>query len=107
MSVIWWKKEESELLKKLYPTESRETIIKALKNKTWYAIQKEAKGLGLERSHKAKYPGRPKKKLRTSVTKKELQTLFLKNQELTVYEIAVKLNTTAEVVRRCMFRYGL
>ena len=49
MSVIWWNAEERKILRKLYPYADKKEIIKALKNKSWYACQKEAKSLGLKR----------------------------------------------------------
>jgi len=49
---------------------------------------------------------RRKKKPRTSLGKKELKTL-LDNPNLTIYQIAKRLRTTAEVVRRHIERYGL
>ena len=103
MSIIWWTDEEREILKNLYPGADKKVILKTLKNKTWYACKKEADQLGLKRTDKS---GRPKKKPRTSVTKTELKKL-LWNEDLTVYDIAKKLNTTPDVIRRCMFRYDI
>ena len=58
MSVIWWTDDQRDLLKQLYPAKDKKEILKALKPKTWYAIQKEAKELGLKRE--VKNTGRPK-----------------------------------------------
>ena len=103
MSIIWWTDEEREILKKLYPDTPEKEILKKLKNKSWYACKKEAGLLGLKRSLKK---GRPKKKKRTSVGKKQLEKL-LNETDYTIYEIAEKLNTTPDIVRRCIFKYGL
>lgn len=103
MSIIWWTDEEREILKNLYPRADKKVILKTLKNKTWYTCKKEAYQLGLKRTAKM---GRPKKKKRTSVTKTELKKL-LWDEDLTVYDIAKKLNTTPDVIRRYMFRYNL
>ena len=103
MSVIWWTDDEREILKNLYPKAEKKIILKTLKNKSWYACQKEARRLGLKRLVKK---GRPKKKKRTSVGKKQLEKL-LNETDLTIYEIAVKLNTTPDIIRRTIFKYGL
>ena len=103
MSIIWWTDEQREILKNLYPKTDKKVILKTLKNKTWYACKKEAARLGLTRSVKM---GRPKKKKRTSVGKKQLEK-YLKETDLTIYEIAKKLNTTPDVVRRSIFKYDL
>ena len=104
MSVIWWTDDEREILKNLYQRAAKKVILKTLKNKSWYACQKEAKRLGLKRVKQKR--GRPKKKKRSSVGKKELEKL-LNETDLTIYEIAVKLNTTPDIIRRTIFKHGL
>jgi hypothetical protein len=105
MSVIWWTDEENELLKQLYPkTIDKNDIIKALKNKSWYAIKKQADLLGIKRD--VRNPGgRPKKKPRIHLGHKELAEILKKN--LTIDEIAKKLRTTPDTVRRYIQKYGL
>lgn len=104
MSVIWWTAAEREILKNLYSRADKKIIISTLINKSWYACQKEAKRLGLKRNKEKR--GRPKKKKRTSVGKKQLAK-FLNDTDLTIYEIAEKLNTTPDIIRRCIFKYDL
>jgi transposase len=105
MSVIWWTDEDNELLKKLYPkTIDKNDIIKALKNKTWYAIQKQAKELGLKREVK-NTGGRPKKKPKQFLGKNQLMILLKK--DLTIEEIAKKLRSEPHIVRRFIQKYGL
>jgi len=103
MSVIWWTDDEREILKTFYPNSAQKVILKKLKNKTWYACRKEAERLGLKRELKK---GRPQKRKRTSVGKKQLAKL-LNETDLTIYEIAEKLNTTSEIIRRTIFKHGL
>lgn len=103
MSIIWWTEKEREILKNLYPETDMKVILKTLKNKTWYACKKEAERLGLKRSATK---GRPKKKKRTAVGRKQLEKL-LNETDLTIYEIAEKLNTTPDIIRRTIFKYGL
>lgn len=105
MSVIWWTDEENELLKELYPTTiDKNDIIKALKNKSWYAIKKQATLLDIKREVE-NLGGRPKKKPRIHLGHKELAAILEK--DLTIDEIAKKLRTTPETVRRYIQKYGL
>ena len=105
MSVIWWTDEQNKLLKQLYPkTVDKNDIIKALKNKSWYAIQKQVKLLGLKREVK-NTGGRPKKKPKQFLGPKQLTALLEKN--LTIEEIAKKLRSEPHVVRRYIKKYGL
>ena len=103
MSIIWWRPEERNILRQLYPTTRKEEILKALKNKTWYACQKEAKELGLQR--KSSNAGRPKKAPKYYVGKNQLAKLL--KEDITVEEIAIKLRVKPDIVRRCIFKYGL
>jgi hypothetical protein len=104
MSVIWWTPEQSEILKQLFPTKSKKEILKALKPKTWYAIEKKAKELSLKKE--IKNPGgRPKKKLRQMLGKNELTELLRK--DLTIDDIAKKLHSESHIVRRFIQKYGL
>jgi hypothetical protein len=105
MSVIWWTDEEIELLKQLYPkTIDKKEIIKALKNKSWFAIKKQAELLDIKREIK-NHGGRPKKKLRQVLGKNELTELLRK--DLTIDDIAKKLRTEPHIVRRFIQKYGL
>ena len=105
MSVIWWTPEENELLKQLYPkTLDKKDIIKAMKNKTWYAIQKQAKELGIKRE--VENPGgRPKKEPKQFLGEKQLRQLLEK--DLSIEDIAKKLRTETHIVRRFIQKYGL
>jgi hypothetical protein len=105
MSVIWWTDEQNELLKQLYPnTIDKKEIIKALKNKTWYAIKKQAEFLGIKREIK-NTGGRPQKKPKQFLGKNQLQILLQK--DLTIEEIALKLRSEPHIVRRYITKYGL
>lgn len=123
--VNWkWTEEQREILRKLYPTGLKEDIIKAISihavenepPKSWHSIQKEASRLGIKRifasppeefaKKLARKRGRPKKP-KTSVGRRQLEQLLAKNPDLTVYEIAQRLKTTPDLVRRYLFRYGL
>lgn len=104
MGVIWWTDEEREILINLYSMADKKTILKTFKNKTWYAVQKEADRLGLKRS--AQKRGRPKKKPNYFLSKKKLEKL-LSDTDLTIDEIAAKLKTTPDIVRRNIIRHGL
>jgi hypothetical protein len=105
MSVIWWTDEEKELLKQLYPqTLDKNDIIKALKNKSWYAIKKQAKEMGIKRE--VRNPGgRPKKKPKQYLGKKQLTEILRK--DLTIDEIAKKLRAEPHIVRRYIQKYEL
>lgn len=103
MSVIWWTDQQTELLKQLYPAKDKREILKALKPKTWYAIQKQAKELGLVRTA-PKY-GRPKKKPKQFLGERQLRNLLQK--DLTIDQIAKKLRSEPHIVRRFIQKYGL
>lgn len=103
MSVIWWTDEQKELLKQIYPNGTKKDLLKALKPKSWYAIYKEAKALGLTRN--PLNMGRPKKKPRIHLGHKELAEILKK--KYTINEIAKKLRTTPETVRLYIQKYGL
>lgn len=103
----WWSEEDRKILVKMYPDKSKEEILKVLnteyKKKTWAAIQKEASRLNIKREIKS--PGRPKKKPKNYLGKKQLTELLKK--DITIDEIANKLRTTSDVVRRYILKYGL
>ena len=104
MSVIWWTDEERDVLKELYPSVDKKAILKRLKNKSWYACQKEAKELGLQRTPPK--GGRPKKKPKQYIGGAQLEKI-LNETELTIDEIAKRLRTTPEIIRRYIHKYGL
>lgn len=105
MSVIWWTDQENELLKQIYPnTIDKNDIIKALKNKSWYAIKKQAELLGIKREVK-NTGGRPKKKPKQFLGEKQLREILKTN--LTIMEIAKKLRTEPDIVRKFIQKYGL
>src|SRR4030042_6014360 len=103
----WWSEEDREILKKLYPTATKEELLKALngeyKHKTWVAIQKEASRLKIKRE--VQNLGRPKKKPKNFLGKNQLTELLKK--DITIDEVAKKLRTTPEIVRRYIRKYGL
>src|SRR4030042_2612569 len=105
MSVIWWTDEQNEILKQLYPkTIDKKNIIKALKNKSWYAIKKQSLLLGIKRE--VRNPGgKKKKKPKQFLGQNQLTSLLKKN--LTIEEIAKKLRTEPHIVRRYIQKYGL
>jgi len=103
----WWSEDDREALKRLYPAASKDEIMQALngenRKKTWFAIQKEASRMSIQRT--VPRLGRPKKKLKTYVGKNQLKKLMEK--DLTLAEIGEKLNAAPEIVRRYVFKYGL
>ena len=104
----WWSDDDIEILKQMYPNAPKEEILKALngknRDKTWTAIQKRASKLGIRRH--VKNPGRPKKKKRYFIGKRELENL-LNNTNLTIDEIAKKLRTDPDIIRRAIRKYEL
>ena|SRR4030042_2016700 len=105
----WWSDEDRKILKQLYPTATKEELLKALngeyKRKTWTAIQKEASRLKIKRDIKFNKGGRPKKKPKQFLGQKQLASLLEKN--LTIEEIAKKLRSEPHIVRRYIQKYGL
>lgn len=103
----WWSDEDRKILKELYPAAEKKDILKALnsknRKKTWMAIQKEASRLEIKRE--IKISGRPKRKPKQYIGKKQLASLL--ETELTINEIAKKLRTTPDVVRRYIHKYEL
>ena len=105
----WWSDEDRQILIKLYPSATKEKILETLnkkfKTKTWSAIQKEASRLKIKRKVKYNKGGRPRKKVKNFIGKKQLSALLEK--DLTIQEIAEKLRTTPDIVRRYIFKYEL
>lgn len=103
----WWSDEDREILKKLYPSAEKKEILQALnlktRTKTWSAIQKEASRLKIKREVISS--GRPKKKPKRFLGKKQLSALLEKN--LTIQEIADKLRAEPAIVRKYIHKYGL
>jgi hypothetical protein len=103
----WWSEEDLKILRALYPTAPKKEIIKALnfqyRKKTWTAIQKKASRLKIERL--VANPGRPKKKPKNYLGKKQL--LEFLGKDLTIDEIAIKLRSEPHIVRRYITKYGL
>lgn len=101
-----WREEEYGILETLYPRAEKSIILKELKKRSWSDIQEKAESLGLKRLiSDAPKPGRRKRKHRVSISKTELATLWVK-RDLTIYDIAKRLKTTPDVVRRTVFKYG-
>src|SRR4030043_1315168 len=105
MSIIWWTDEQTDLLKKLYPAADKKEVLKALKPKTWYAIQKQADALNLKRNENILKGGRPKKKPKQFLGEKQLRLLLQK--DLTIEQIAKKIRTEPHIVRKFIQKYGL
>ena len=103
MSIIWWTDYDIDTLKKLYPNTPKDKLIKELKNKTWYTIDKKAKELGLTRNPKLTV--RQKKPPKQFLGKSQLRLLLEK--DLTIEQIAKKLRTEPHIVRRFIQKYGL
>lgn len=103
MSVIWWTPDDVDTLKKLYSNTPKDRLIKELKNKTWYAIDKKAKELELKRDPKLTV--RQKKPPKQFLGEKQLRTLLEK--DLSIEDIAKKLRTEPHIVRRFIQKYGL
>jgi len=103
----WWSEEDREILKKLYPVATKSEILKSLngkyRKKTWSAIQKEASRMKIKR--KVVKPGRPKKKPKQYLGKKQLEELL--QTDLTIDEIAEKLRSAPDIVRRYIYKYKL
>jgi hypothetical protein len=112
-----WTTDDISRLKRLYPNQTQRVILDAFKGRSWNAIQKAASRLGIKRilvetgiiyQNKDQLSASIKTNhsLKLVIKKKTLQRLFIQ-QELTVDEIAFKLKVHSDVVRRCIFRYGL
>jgi hypothetical protein len=105
----WWSDEDREILMNLYPSVTKEELLKALnseyRKKTWPAIQKEASRLKIKRNVKFNKGGRPKKKPRQVLGKNELTELLKK--DITIDDIAKKLRTEPHIVRRFIQKYGI
>ena len=105
----WWSDEDKGLLKNLYPVATKEELLNALnseyRKKTWSAIQKEASRLKIKREVENIKGGRPKKKPKNFLGKKQLTELLKK--DITINDIAKKLRTTPEIVRRYIQKYEL
>mgnify|MGYP000521880505 CR=1 FL=1 len=103
MSVIWWTPEQLDILKKLYPSKPKKEVLKELKPKTWYTIDKKAKELKLLRDPKLQV--RQKKPPKQFLGKAQLTKMLEK--DLTIEEIAKKLRSEPHIVRRYIQKYGL
>ena len=103
MSIVWWTDYDIDTLKKLYPNTPKDKLIKELKNKTWYTIDKKAKELGLIRDPKLTV--RQKKPPKQFLGEKQLRILLEK--DLSIEDIAKKLRTETHIVRRFIQKYGL
>jgi hypothetical protein len=99
-----WSTYEHEVLEIFYPRSSKEVILDTLRTRSWKEIVCEANVLGIKRY--VKDDNRKKKKIAYTVSKKKLEKL-LYGMEYTIEEIAEKLKTTPDIVRRNISRYGL
>jgi Fe-S cluster biosynthesis and repair protein YggX len=100
-----WSEDEHEALKIFYPRSAMEIVLDTLSKRSWMEIKIEAELLGIKRRVNDFEPKR-KKKISHTLSKKKLEKLLVK-EDITVEEIAEKLNTTPDIVRRNMSRYGL
>jgi len=95
-----WTDVEREMLKMYFPALKEKDILDVLSGHTWSECCKEAERLGIKRL----VTGREKKPVAV-FAKATLQKLLDNNY--TVEEIAKKLKSTPEIVRRNMRRYDL
>lgn len=99
-----WTDEEHEILEIFYPRSSKAVILDTLRKRSWLEITIEAELLGIKRL--VKDDKGKKKKITYTLSKKKLEKL-LYGMKYTIEEIARKLNTTPDIVRRNISRYGL
>jgi hypothetical protein len=95
-----WSTEEQEMLKMYFPRLREKEILEVLEGRSWLECCREAERLGIKRlvTGREKKPG-------TVIGKLKLQKLL--DNDYTVEEIAKKLKSTPEIVRRNIRRYDL
>lgn len=99
-----WTDEEIEILEIFYPRSSEKVILEMLPKKGWFQCVGKAEELGIVRMVKEKPErGFKKKPLKNTVKKAELEKL-LRNPSYTIYDIAKKLRTSPDVIRRYLFK---
>jgi transcriptional regulator with XRE-family HTH domain len=103
-----WCKEEIEILEIFYPQSPEDIILNLLNMKTWNECIQKAKELGIGRKEQVKKKQRKRKKdkIRYTISIKKLKKL-LDETELTIIEIAKRLKTTPDIVRRNIFKHNL
>jgi hypothetical protein len=100
-----WSEEEHETLKIFYPKSDKEIVLDTLRKRSWMEIEIEAELLGIKR--RVDDSGWVRKiNIRYTLSKKKLAKL-LADEDITIEDIAEKLNTTPDIVRRNISRYGL
>ena len=101
-----WSSEEREALEIFFPRSPMEIVLDVIPTKSWYQCLEEAGKLGIKRRFDEKpVQGRPKKKPKYNISKKKLSELL--ETALTIEEIAIKLGTTPDIVRRSIFKWDL
>jgi len=78
---------------------------KKYNTKTWAAIQKEASRMKIKRETRSNKGGRPKKKPKQYLGKKQLAALLEKGYD--IHTIAQKLRAEPAIVRKYIHKYGL
>jgi hypothetical protein len=101
-----WTDEEHESLKIFYPRADQEIVLDTLRKRSWSEIKIEAELLGIKRLVNDNVFRKKTKLTSYTLSKKKLEKL-LANEDITVEEIAEKLNSTPDIVRRNISRYGL
>jgi len=101
-----WTDEEHESLKIFYPRAEQEIVLDTLRKRSWTEIKIEAELLGIKRLVNDNVFRKKTKLTSYTLSKKKLEKL-LANEDITVEEIAEKLNSTPDIVRRNISRYGL
>lgn len=100
-----WVQTEIEVLELYYPRcEDKSIILDLLPGRSWYECATKAHELGIKRLVDEKALARAKKP-KAVLPKDKLATLL--RQDLTLEEIAQRMKTTVDIVRRHMWRYGL
>jgi hypothetical protein len=100
-----WSEEEHETLRIFYPKSDKEIVLDTLRKRSWMEIEIEAELLGIKRRVNDSGWVR-KRNIRYTLSKKRLAKL-LADEDITIEDIAERLNTTPDIVRRNISRYGL
>lgn len=101
-----WTGEEVEALEIFYPSSPEDIVLDAIPGKSWWRCVQKAEEMGLKRrADETPKRGRDKKKPQYNISKDKLSELLKTN--LTVEEIAKRLRTTPDIVRRHIFKWEL
>jgi hypothetical protein len=100
-----WSEEEHETLRIFYPRSDKDIVLDTLNKRSWMEIEIEAELLEIKRRVDDSGWIR-KRNIRYTLSRKKLAKL-LEDEDITIEDIAERLNTTPDIVRRNMSRYGL